>query len=71
MLDTRQLRCGCLGEVGDPLNGRQAGTPLQPGGKRLAEQLRAECLGHPGRRVQTIRPGGVPADDDRRRFAGP
>ena len=71
MLDTGQLHCGCLGEVGDSLNGRQASTPLQPGGKRLAEQLRAECLGHPGRRVQTIRPGGVPADDDRRRFAGP
>ena len=71
MLDARQLRGGCFGEVGDAVNGRQAGTALQPGRETSRRTVRAECLGQPGRRVQTVRPGGVRTDDDRRRFARP
>ena len=71
MLSARQLRGRHFGEVGDAVDGRQAGTALKSGRECLAEQLRAEGLCQPGRRVQTRRPGGVSTDEDRCGLTGP
>jgi hypothetical protein len=40
-----QLRGGRLGEVGDPVDGRESCTTFQAGRECLAEQRRAEGLG--------------------------
>ena len=65
-----QLRRGRLGEIGDPVDGRQSGTAFQARRERLTQQFRAEGLSQTCRRIQTGRPGGVTTDENRSRLTG-